>query len=974
MTEKTAEALERELAQKVAGVRILQRVSSEINSTLELEEIYDIALQTMDELFDFHHSIILLLGEDGETLTVVASRGYEGQAVGGKLRVGTGVIGIVAQKRKLLHLNNLGQSRSYVAAQRRQMLKTGRGEEVGEPVAVPGLPNAESQIAIPLLIKDTLIGVFSIESPMQRTFSEHDRELFTIVANQIASAIHNARLYRTEAGRLKELARKTTFVHLLQRVAVAANEASSLDDAFRTCLREICTSLDWSAAHVYLPDANARGDLVATDLWHLDDTNRFAALREAMLNARLAPGVGLAGRVLRSQKPEWIADLARHADWSGIPALSKAPSGTFSIRAAAAFPVLLGNEVVAVLEFFSERPSEADPRLLEVLSHVGTQLGRVEERRRGEEALRQANELLEQRVRERTIELEHKLRVAQDFLHDARSRLEGPLLGESMAVGELREAVALQASSLEPLLLVGPPGSGKEATARAIHDQSARRDRPFIYLSCPQLHVTERPGPSGSTRGPEGSDSLFGKLDLAAGGTLYLEGIHELPQEFQAALFGVLSDLQRAQAHGEAERGVRVIASTTRDLAMEVKRSRFDLPLHELLDRRRLKVPALVDRREDIPALVTYFVRKHARQQGKAIEGVCEESMQRLLAYKWPGNIRELRSVIERTILVARGPVLEIGEEFLDEGIALGSYRLVERIGSGGMGEVWLARHRLLARPAAVKLIRAGTSLGHDMLVERFQREARVTASLRSPHTVQLYDYGVSDSGDFYYVMEHLGGMDLQQMVERFGPLPEERVIALLQQACLSLSEAHECELVHRDVKPANLFVTKLGPEYDFVKVLDFGMVKAAVGEDVTRLTAQGFAHGTPAFMAPELALGEAEIDSRADLYALGCSAYWLLTARPVFDAKNPTSMLMQHVQSTPTPPSRVSEMEISVALEDAIMRCLEKVPERRPASALGFYEELGRIRCGAPWTQERARMWWQMHAPEVLSVSNKTH
>ena len=766
MTEKSAEALETELAQKVEEFRILQRVSTGINSTLELEEIYDVALRTMDELFDFHHSVILLLAEDGETLTAVASRGYEGQAVGGKVRVGTGVIGIVAQKRKILHLNNLGQSRSYAAAQRRQMLKAGRGEELGEPVAVPGLPNAQSQIAIPLLIEDTLVGVFSIESPMQRTFSEHDRELVTIVANQIASAIRNAQLYQ--------------------------------------------------------------------------------------------------------------------------------------------------------------------------------------ERRRAEEQLREANELLEQRVRERTVELERKLRVAQDFLHDARSRLEGPLIGESAAVGALRQGIVLQASSLEPLLLVGPPGSGKEATARAIHDQSARREGPFIYLSCPQLHST----------GSDGGDALPDKLDLAAGGTLYLEAIHELPQESQAALLEALSGPDRAV--------VRVIASTTRELAVEAKRSGFDLRLQQLFDRTRLSVPALADRREDIPALVEHFVRRHARQHGKTITGVSEPSMRRLLAYTWPANVRELRGVIEHAVLVARGPVLEIEEESLDEGISLGSYRLVERIGAGGMGEVWLARHRLLARPAAVKLIRAGTGLGRDMLVQRFQREARVTANLRSPHTVQLYDYGISDAGDFYYVMELLGGMDLQKMVERFGPLPPERVIMLLQQACLSLSEAHEAELVHRDIKPANLFVTSLGPEHDFVKVLDFGMVGTVVGEEVMRLTAQGFAHGTPAFMAPELALGEAEIDGRADLYALGCSAYWLLTARLVFDAKNPTSMLLQQVQSKPTPPSRVSELDIPPALEDTIMRCLEKSPERRPASALGLYEELGHIRCAAPWTQERARTWWRMHAPEA--------
>ena len=145
-----------ELARQTAEFQVLQRVSAEINSTLDLEEIYDIALRTMDELFEFHHAIILLLEPGGETLRVVASRGYENQAIGGRVRVGTGVIGVVAQKRKMLHVNNLGQQRAYAAAQRRQMMKSGRGEELGDAVPVPGLPNAESQIAIPLLIRDEL--------------------------------------------------------------------------------------------------------------------------------------------------------------------------------------------------------------------------------------------------------------------------------------------------------------------------------------------------------------------------------------------------------------------------------------------------------------------------------------------------------------------------------------------------------------------------------------------------------------------------------------------------------------------------------------------------------------------------------------------------------------------------------------------------------------------------------------------------
>jgi serine/threonine-protein kinase len=178
--------------------------------------------------------------------------------------------------------------------------------------------------------------------------------------------------------------------------------------------------------------------------------------------------------------------------------------------------------------------------------------------------------------------------------------------------------------------------------------------------------------------------------------------------------------------------------------------------------------------------------------------------------------------------------------------------------------------------------------------------------------------------------------------------------------------EAHEHGLVHRDIKPANVFVTRLGPEYDFVKVLDFGMVKAPHDEDATRLTAAGTAQGTPAFISPELALGE-EADSRSDLYSLGCVAYWLLTRRLLFEAANATRMMMHHVQTRPAPPSAVSEIEIPRELEAIVMRCLEKRPEDRPASAAVLREDLARVELREPWTQERAREWWRRHAPDAL-------
>jgi serine/threonine-protein kinase len=250
--------------------------------------------------------------------------------------------------------------------------------------------------------------------------------------------------------------------------------------------------------------------------------------------------------------------------------------------------------------------------------------------------------------------------------------------------------------------------------------------------------------------------------------------------------------------------------------------------------------------------------------------------------------------------------------------------------------------------------------------VRRFQREAQVTAELRSPHTVQLYDFGVNDSGSFYYVMELLHGLDLNQIVTRFGPQPAERVTMLLTQACRSLTEAHERGLVHRDIKPANLFVACLGPEFDYLKVLDFGIVKDRPGQEGLLLTAQGMVHGTPAFMAPEMAVGETDIDGRADLYSLACVAYWALTGQLVFAAITPEQMLLHHARTVPVAPSQVSELPIPPALDAIIMSCLEKNPERRPASALDLQAALMRIAFQRPWTQDRAREWWAVHAPDV--------
>jgi DNA-binding NtrC family response regulator/putative methionine-R-sulfoxide reductase with GAF domain len=769
-----------ELARKDREFQVLQRASAMLTSTLDLGEIYREALLAMDELFEFHHAIILLHQPGTDILEVVASRGYEHQAVGGRVRIGTGVIGQVAQRRRMLYVSNLGQQRAYAAAQRRQMVTAGRSAELGDSAAVPGLANAETQFAIPLMMRDELVGVFSIESAVRRTFTEHERALVAIVANQIAGAVHNARLF--------------------------------------------------------------------------DERTRAAA------------------------------------------------------------------------------------------------------------ALQDANETLEARVVERTAALERELRVAEAMLSDARSRVEGPLVGDSAPVRSLRDAIAREAGRVEPLLLVGPPGSGREAAAHALHEASGRSGA-FIFVSCPELHATSRSGRAGGPRTPDPL-RIGGKVELAAGGTLYLDAVHELPSECH----GPLADMIAREASGGAA-PVRVIASTTREAA-EALRTRAE-PLASIFSRNWLMVPALLDRRDDVPAIARHFVERHARRLGKVISDIAPESLQRLQAYPWPGNVRELRTVLERAVLVSKSSLLEIGEDLLDEGLAVGSYRLVSQIGSGGMGEVWLGRHRLLARPAAVKLIRhdVRSRVSHERLVRRFQREAQVTSELRSPNTVQLYDFGVNDSGSFYYVMELLNGLDLQTMVARFGPQPASRVIMLCRQACRSLAEAHEHGLVHRDIKPANLYVTRLGPEYDYLKVLDFGIVKDQPGEEANDVSAPNILQGTPAYIAPELVLGSTRIDGRADLYALACAAYYALTGQLVFNASTPTEMLLHHAQSTPVPPSEVSELPIPRELETLLLTCLEKEPGRRIASALELETRLSRVPLPQPWTQADARDWWETHDPDAIST-----
>ena len=338
----------------------------------------------------------------------------------------------------------------------------------------------------------------------------------------------------------------------------------------------------------------------------------------------------------------------------------------------------------------------------------------------------------------------------------------------------------------------------------------------------------------------------------------------------------------------------------------------------------------------------------------------------RLFIFCWPSYACAFVVVVPAKVLHRIGRRLKEAQE-------LGSYQLIEPLGHGGMGEVWRAEHRLLARDAAIKLVRpealgARNDQETRTVLRRFEREAQATAALSSPHTIEVFDFGITQEGTFYYVMELLHGRDLESLVREFGPLPAERTIYLLRQVCHSLADAHARGLVHRDIKPANIYVCRMGLDYDFVKVLDFGLVKVRdrSRDGDTLATVSQSTTGTPAYMAPECILGEADVDRRADVYALGCVAYFALTGALVFDADTSMRMMMQHLHAQPTRPSERSELPIPPELDDLVLACLAKDPAERPQNAGELLEMAYGCGCGSEWGQRQARQWWKAHLPHL--------
>lgn len=286
-------------------------------------------------------------------------------------------------------------------------------------------------------------------------------------------------------------------------------------------------------------------------------------------------------------------------------------------------------------------------------------------------------------------------------------------------------------------------------------------------------------------------------------------------------------------------------------------------------------------------------------------------------------------------------------------------YRLKEKLGAGGMGEVYRAEHLLLKRPCVIKLIRQDKSTDASA-VARFEREVQSTAQLTHWNSVEIYDYGHTDDGVFYYVMEYLPGKSLEDLVRGHGPLSPERAVHFLRQVCQALREAHQLGLIHRDLKPANIFAARLGGVHDVAKLLDFGLVRQATAEQpqALSLTQEGSFSGSPLYMPPEQAVAYSAVDARADIYALGAVAYFLLTGQPPFEGRNPIEVILNHANKPVTPPSSFVPT-IPADLESVVLKCLEKDPADRFQDVVILEGALVACECAGKWTEEMATEWW---------------
>jgi serine/threonine-protein kinase len=329
------------------------------------------------------------------------------------------------------------------------------------------------------------------------------------------------------------------------------------------------------------------------------------------------------------------------------------------------------------------------------------------------------------------------------------------------------------------------------------------------------------------------------------------------------------------------------------------------------------------------------------------------------------GAMTALRTMEHAFVLLVAAVASVVGTRLINnlrrevfEAKQLGQYRLVKRLGSGGMGEVYLAEHRMLKRPCAIKLIHPERA-GDPRILARFEREVQSTARLSHWNTIEIFDYGRTDDGTFFYVMEYLPGLSLEEVLKRYGPLPAARIIHLLRQTCQGLREAHEVGLIHRDIKPGNVFAAQRGGLYDVAKLLDFGLVKATNESRSASLSHEGGISGTPLFMSPEQARGQTDLDARSDIYSLGALGYALLTGHPPFDGTTSMEVMIAHVRDEVVPPSQ-HRADVPADLESVILRCLAKSPADRFQYVDNLEQALASCAAADEWTQWHAARWWQ--------------
>jgi serine/threonine-protein kinase len=324
-----------------------------------------------------------------------------------------------------------------------------------------------------------------------------------------------------------------------------------------------------------------------------------------------------------------------------------------------------------------------------------------------------------------------------------------------------------------------------------------------------------------------------------------------------------------------------------------------------------------------------------------------------------------LISLVAAFLLSAWRVILRLRGE-VEAARSVGQYTLLERLGEGGMGVVYKARHALLRRPTAVKILLRERAAESDF--KRFEREVQITGRLTHPNTVVVFDYGRTPDRRFYYAMEYIDGITLERLITTFGPQPPGRVVHILTQACGALAEAHAAGLIHRDIKPANFMLCQRGGVPDFLKVFDFGMVKE--GDVVSEVSETGVSYGTPLYLSPEAISDPRKIDHRADLYALGLVGYYLLAGTRAVGGESLAEVMHQHLQITPPPPSKTLGAALPAGLEAIIMKCLSKDPNDRPATAGELRAALLELKDVPPWTTEMAAEWWASRKGQLTSPS----